>query len=212
MNTTWLRMLGTVTHEIAHSLGFYHTQSRYDRNDYVSVDMDNINPDLQYNFAQVYCSEREFCGLLLVNGVFQMTRKTSTHFGLPYDYGSMMEYDAYAFAENPNQYTIWPKNSIWTNTMGQRVAPAFSDMLEVNWLYNCSSLCSNVPVPPCRQPGYQNPRDCSSCLCPQMFGGQYCGQLPTGNAVNCNGKVIQVRIAGSVLTKVQVIESHDCIT
>lgn len=116
MNTTWLRMvkshdgplgfretaesswkvlqLGTVTHEIAHSLGFYHTQSRYDRNDYVSVDMDNINPDLQYNFAQVYCSEREFCGLLLVNGVFQMTRKTSTHFGLPYDYGSMMEYDA----------------------------------------------------------------------------------------------------------------------
>ncbi|EYB98928.1 hypothetical protein Y032_0126g1308 [Ancylostoma ceylanicum] len=45
--------LGTVTHEIGHALGFFHTQSRYDRDNWVQVDLSNVQPDLQYNFARV---------------------------------------------------------------------------------------------------------------------------------------------------------------
>ncbi|KIH66010.1 astacin [Ancylostoma duodenale] len=112
--------LGTVTHEIGHALGFYHTQSRYDRDNWVQVDMNNVDPSLQYNFAK-------------------MTPATENHFGQPYDYGSVMQYNPYAFAEDPNQYTVRAINLAYQNSMGQREAPAFSDVRMMNWLYNCSS-------------------------------------------------------------------------
>ncbi|EPB70293.1 astacin [Ancylostoma ceylanicum] len=111
--------LGTVTHEIGHALGFFHTQSRYDRDNWVQVDLSNVQPDLQYNFAR-------------------MTPVTENHFGQPYDYGSVMQYNPYAFAEDPNQYTVRAINMAYQNSMGQREAPAFSDVRMMNWLYNCS--------------------------------------------------------------------------
>ncbi|WKY10288.1 hypothetical protein Q1695_002551 [Nippostrongylus brasiliensis] len=168
--------LGTVTHEIAHSLGFYHTQSRYDRDSWINVYMGNVDPTLQYNFAK-------------------MTQATETHWGQPYDYGSVMQYDPYAFAENPSDYTMVARNMAYTNTMGQREAPAFSDVRDVNYLYNCSSRCQYTPVPPCRKPGYQDPLNCYSCKCPRYFGGQYCETLPAGTAKSCNGKVVQATTA-----------------
>ncbi|ETN72007.1 astacin [Necator americanus] len=199
--------LGTVTHEIGHALGFFHTQSRYDRDSWVYVDLNNVPQNLQYNFAK-------------------MTPATENHFGQPYDFGSVMQYDPYAFAEDPNQYTVTAINMAYQNSMGQREAPAFSDVRMMNWLYNCSSeftcklcsqhnynrircilweevavdngslvgYCMGVPVPPCRQPGYQDPRNCYSCKCPRAFGGQYCEQLADGSAPNCNGAVVQVTI------------------
>ncbi|EPB73618.1 astacin [Ancylostoma ceylanicum] len=69
---------GIVTHEIGHALGFYHTQSRYDRDDYVDIEFSNISPDMQYNFAK-------------------RTPLTEYHFGQKYDYGSVMQYNACSF-------------------------------------------------------------------------------------------------------------------
>ncbi|VDL70936.1 unnamed protein product [Nippostrongylus brasiliensis] len=51
------KKLGTVTHEIAHALGFYHTQSRYDRDSWVHVDLANVDPTLLSNFAKVSALE-----------------------------------------------------------------------------------------------------------------------------------------------------------
>ncbi|KHJ88107.1 astacin [Oesophagostomum dentatum] len=164
---------GTITHEIGHALGFYHTQSRYDRDSWISVDFSNIPADLQYNFEK-------------------QTPATETHFGQRYDYGSVMQYGPYAFASDPNKYTIRALYSEYQNSMGQREEPAFSDVRMMNWLYNCSMNCVNSAVPPCRQPGYQDPQSCNKCKCPRMFSGTYCEKLPTGSATNCNGGVVQV--------------------
>ncbi|VDO28602.1 unnamed protein product [Haemonchus placei] len=96
-----------------------------------------------------------------------------------------------AFAVNPNIHTIQTLKPEYQNTLGQREQPAFSDVRMMNWLYNCSSLCVNTPVPACRSPGFPNPRNCYECICPRMFAGSTCQNLPTGTAPNCNGKVVE---------------------
>ncbi|KAK6012442.1 astacin [Ostertagia ostertagi] len=164
--------LGTVAHEIAHALGFYHAQSRYDRDSYIRVNLNNVQSGYEGNFVK-------------------QTPATENHFGLGYDFGSVMHYGGYAFAMNTNIYTIQTLQPEYQNTLGQRERPAFSDVRLMNYYYNCSNLCTNVPVPPCRSPGIPNPRSCSQCLCPEMFAGSFCQNLPTGTAANCNGKVVQ---------------------
>lgn len=42
-----------IQHETLHSLGVKHTQSRFDRDNYVELDMNNIDPQNVYNFAKV---------------------------------------------------------------------------------------------------------------------------------------------------------------
>ncbi|VDL63015.1 unnamed protein product [Nippostrongylus brasiliensis] len=125
---------GIVTHEIGHAIGFYHTQSRYDRDDYITIEMDNIAESMQYNF-------RKF--------KFNMAIK---------------ELELNAFAMNPDLYTIVAKDVLYMNAMGQRDAPSFSDVRMINELYNCSSNCANQPKPDCLPPGYPDPRDCSRDL------------------------------------------------
>ncbi|KAK6034154.1 hypothetical protein COOONC_28345 [Cooperia oncophora] len=102
-----------------------------------------------------------------------------------------MHYGGYDFAVDTNTYTVRTIRSEYQNTLGQREKPAFSDVRLMNYVYNCSSFCTNVPVPACRQPGFQNPRNCYQCICPQMFAGATCQNLPTGTAPNCNGRILQ---------------------
>ncbi|PAV70054.1 hypothetical protein WR25_14091 [Diploscapter pachys] len=87
--------------------------SRYDRDDYIQIVPSNIPPAQQYNFVK-------------------MTPETETHFGRPYDLGSD------AFAIDPSKPTIIARNPLFQDTMGQRDQPAFSDVIMVNQLYNCS--------------------------------------------------------------------------
>lgn len=77
----------TVVHELLHSLGFWHEQSRYDRDNFIRINWNNIDSNFRHNFQ----TEPG-----LTNG--------------PYDYNSIMHYSAFAFASNPNIRTIQCKN------------------------------------------------------------------------------------------------------
>ena len=68
--------LTTTAHEIAHSLGFFHEQSRKDRDEYIEVMWDNIKPGKAPNFN------------LKPKGLATV----------PYDMRSIMHYGAFAFA------------------------------------------------------------------------------------------------------------------
>jgi hypothetical protein len=78
----------TIVHELLHSLGFWHEQSRYDRDNYVVIDTSNVKVEQRHNF--------------------QIEPGTTTS---AYDYNSIMHYPAFAFAINQSKRTIRCKNS-----------------------------------------------------------------------------------------------------
>uniref|UniRef100_A0A3B3CDF0 Metalloendopeptidase n=1 Tax=Oryzias melastigma TaxID=30732 RepID=A0A3B3CDF0_ORYME len=110
--------IAVVEHEILHALGFYHEQSRYDRDDFVTIVWDNIISGKEHNFDKVGSD-------------------VSTTHGTPYDYMSVMHYNKDAF-NNGNGSTIITKDPKFQNVIGQRLEMSYYDVQELNRLYNCT--------------------------------------------------------------------------
>ncbi|XP_077867573.1 uncharacterized protein LOC144356754 [Saccoglossus kowalevskii] len=109
--------LGVILHEMFHALGFWHEHSRYDRDDFVSVNWDNIKPDMISNFDKY---DLDWMNIQ----------------GLEYDYSSILHYNQYAFAVDRSIPTMTPTNPP-TAYIGQRDGFSPQDLLEINSLYNC---------------------------------------------------------------------------
>ncbi len=97
---------GSVIHEMGHAVGFFHEQSREDRNFFVTVHFDNVIPAQRGNFDQAV----DF----------------SDDVG-PYDYGSIMHYGNRGFAIDPGKDTISAPQ-----TIGQRNALSRFDIVGAN--------------------------------------------------------------------------------
>lgn len=55
--TTKTHHVSAIVHEILHALGFYHMQSRADRDNYITVNYDNIVDDREHNFDKLSFSD-----------------------------------------------------------------------------------------------------------------------------------------------------------
>jgi len=106
----------TIMHEFLHAYGFYHEQSRSDRDDWVTVNWSNIQPSAVGNFVK-------------------MPEDRIDHLGTEYDYGSSMHYGAYGFAIDPEIPTIIPHDP--DAEIGQRITLSKLDIERVQILYGC---------------------------------------------------------------------------
>uniref|UniRef100_A0A7M4FBL0 Meprin A subunit n=1 Tax=Crocodylus porosus TaxID=8502 RepID=A0A7M4FBL0_CROPO len=111
--------IGTVQHEFLHALGFWHEQSRSDRNDYVTIMWDRIRTGKEHNFNTY-------------------DDKTSDFLNTPYDFTSVMHYSKNAF-QNGTEATILTNIPDFMDVIGQRMDFSDYDLRKLNQLYNCTS-------------------------------------------------------------------------
>ncbi|XP_054239601.1 meprin A subunit alpha [Indicator indicator] len=109
-----------VEHEILHALGFYHEQSRMDRDDYVTIWWDEIIAGTEHNFLKY---DDSFI----------------TDLNTPYDYESVMHYRPFSFNKNESIPTITAKIPAFNDIIGQRLDFSAIDLERLNRMYNCTS-------------------------------------------------------------------------
>ncbi|PAV79654.1 hypothetical protein WR25_08720 [Diploscapter pachys] len=173
--------LGVIAHEVAHALGFWHEQSRPDRDQFVNVRWENIDKDSKGQFLKVNPDV-----LIKPSVTFEEDPDDVDNAGVPYDYGSIMHYRSKAFSRYDDLYTITTFVSDYQKTIGQRDQLSFNDIRLMNRIY-CSNTCGrNLP---CQRGGYTDPRKCDRCRCPDGFTGTYCEQVMPGYGAVCGGKV-----------------------
>ncbi|MBT2510766.1 M12 family metallopeptidase [Streptomyces sp. ISL-98] len=124
---------GNTIHEIGHTVGLWHEQSREDRDRFVAIVFTNVDPDMQHNFLQ-HIADGDDLG--------------------PYDYGSIMHYPPGAFAIDTTRPTIIPRNPLPPGVvMGQRTELSQGDIDGVHMMYPVTSpTLKEIPKDPIHEP------------------------------------------------------------
>lgn len=179
--------LNVVVHEIGHVIGFYHEQSRSDRDQYIDIVWSNVLP----GFA------------------LQFRKESDSSYNIPYDLTSTMQYPQWAFSKEIfEKSTIVARNPAYQRFLSKNYPLSFRDRLLANQMYQCTTACStSVGGGSCQNGGYMRATgggyeygggsQCS-CDCPPNYTGPNCetqlrsdyyDELPCGGIVTKAGRI-----------------------
>ncbi|UJR20064.1 hypothetical protein I4U23_023197 [Adineta vaga] len=109
---------GTIQHELMHVIGFYHEQSRPDRDDFLQINLQNVRSDMTHNFNKYAWGS------------------TVYNQGSAYDYASIMHYETTAFSMN-GKPTMVPRRAGAVIGKSENLSP--TDIAEVRHFYGCKA-------------------------------------------------------------------------
>lgn len=116
---------GVIIHELLHALGFIHMHSRPNRDKYVKILWQNINPIFFREFDRV--NPHRF-----------------NYYGTPYDYQSIMHYGSTAATKNGGR-TIMTRDEKFIGDIGQRAGLSEGDINRINTKYGCHKAFKHKP-------------------------------------------------------------------
>ncbi|KAJ1353622.1 Astacin (Peptidase M12A) [Parelaphostrongylus tenuis] len=153
--------IGLGLHELGHTIGLYHTQSRHDRDNYITLHYEN----LVYDWHDQFNKESE---------------STNYNYNITYDYGTVMHYSgASPGLSTTGKPYMMPHDPKYLPTLGSYIL-SFYEKLMVNLHYKCLDKCPRESWKKCENGGFPHPRDCSKCICPSGYGGPLCNKRPPG--------------------------------
>ncbi|CEF59728.2 Astacin-like metalloendopeptidase [Strongyloides ratti] len=166
-----------ILHEIGHALGLVHEHSRIDRDDYVTINKNNMEAGEEANFK-------------IRNYAFYKNYSTS------YDFSALMHYGPYDFS------TFWKGifgykviesklEREYDLMMGQRKKMTFNEYKQINlcycnscnWVNNTTGkrIRKTASTTSCKNGGYPDFNDCSKCICPTGYTGNFCEKIITSD-------------------------------
>lgn len=167
---------GSTTHEIMHALGFYHEQSRDDRDTYITVNGSNITSGNAHNFRKYNQSWYHY---------FWPEGRNMGN----YDYGSIMHYGPTAFGKpkpgGGRMTTIVPKRS--GVTIGQRNRMSATDIASINGIYPtaCSASSSTSTTASSDDPGTSDSNSSTSSTSGSLDISYPIRLIPQTSRVSC---------------------------
>nr|VZI22856.1 unnamed protein product [Spirometra erinaceieuropaei] len=118
-----------VIQELGHILGLWYEHIRPDRDDYVEIIKENIQPGMLRHFEK-------------------LTRAEVDSLGEEYDYSSIMHFRRDAFAKPGTNETMRPKQCCPRPVIGEATQPSAGDFRQVNKLYKCPCRYCGSNLPP----------------------------------------------------------------